>query len=280
MHTFRNRLLAGTMAVAMSLSAATPAMAWYRRGCCAGPGPAVGLGILGGIIAGGIIANALRPPPPPPPVYYAPQPQPYYAPPQSAYAPPQPSYAPPRPTYAPPRPTYASRPHVYHPAPATPRSQPVQTASGDPEAIPLVNEGGGTLAVPVRINDQITLNFMIDSGSSDVTIPLDVVRTLMRTGTLKESDFIGPEKYKLADGSISESATFLIRSLKVGNHVLKNVKGSVAEPQADMLLGQSFLSRFNTWSIDNKRQVLVLNAPSDRPRSVPSGGTPTLASAH
>jgi hypothetical protein len=63
----------------------------------------------------------------------------------------------------------------------------------------------------------------------------------------------------VADGSTVPSATFVIRSLKVGNRLLENVTGSIASAQADLLLGQSFLSRFNSWSIDNKRQVLLLN---------------------
>jgi predicted aspartyl protease len=55
------------------------------------------------------------------------------------------------------------------------------------------------------------------------------------------------------------SPTFLNRSLKVGSHLLENVTGTIASAQADLLLGQSFLRRFNSWSIDNKRQVLLLN---------------------
>jgi clan AA aspartic protease (TIGR02281 family) len=138
-----------------------------------------------------------------------------------------------------------------------PQSQPAQTASNDAEGIPLLVEGG--FVIPVLINGQITLNFTIDSGAADVSIPADVVSTLMRTGTLQKSDFVGQKIYRLADGSTVPSATFLIRSLKVGNHLLENVTGSVASAQADLLLGQSFLSRFNSWSIDNKRQVLLLN---------------------
>jgi predicted aspartyl protease len=92
-----------------------------------------------------------------------------------------------------------------------------------------------------------------------VSIPADVVSTLMRTGTIQESDFVGKKTYRLADGSSVPSVTFLIRSLKVGNHLLENVTGSVASAQADLLLGQSFLRRFNSWSIDNKRQMLLLN---------------------
>ena len=133
-----------------------------------------------------------------------------------------------------------------------------QTATNNAESIPLSVQGG-TFVVPVLINGQITLNFTIDSGAADVSIPADVVSTLMRTGTLQVSDFVGKKTYRLADGSSVPSVTFLIRSLKVGNHVLENVTASIASAQADLLLGQSFLSRFYSWSIDNKRRVLLLN---------------------
>jgi predicted aspartyl protease len=139
-----------------------------------------------------------------------------------------------------------------------PQSSPPLHASDNAEGIPLSGQGG-TFAIPVLINGQITLNFTIDSGAADVSIPADLVGTLMRTGTLQKSDFVGQKIYRLADGSTVPSATFLIRSLKVGNHLLENITGSVASAEADLLLGQSFLSHFNSWSIDNKRQVLLLN---------------------
>jgi clan AA aspartic protease (TIGR02281 family) len=127
-----------------------------------------------------------------------------------------------------------------------------------PSVVPLKQEGG-TFVVPVLINDVIKLNFTIDSGAADVSLPADVVSTLIRAGSLKSSDFTGEQVYKLADGSTVPSATFVIRSLKVGERVLENVKGSVASINGSLLLGQSFLSRFDSWSIDNKRQVLLLN---------------------
>jgi clan AA aspartic protease (TIGR02281 family) len=117
---------------------------------------------------------------------------------------------------------------------------------------------GGTFVVPVAINGAITLNFIVDSGASDVTVPSDVVGTLMRTGTLQRSDFIGTQTYVLADGSQSPSNTFVIKSLKLGDALVENVKGSISPAAGDLLLGQSFLQRFKSWSIDNKKQVLVL----------------------
>jgi clan AA aspartic protease (TIGR02281 family) len=115
----------------------------------------------------------------------------------------------------------------------------------------------GTYVVPVLINNAITLDFLVDSGASDVSIPADVVTTLMRTGTLKQSDFLDQKTYRLADGSTVPSQTFRIRSLKVGNKVIENVNGSVAPVKGTLLLGQSFLGRFKSWSIDNTKHALV-----------------------
>ena len=117
---------------------------------------------------------------------------------------------------------------------------------------------GGTYCVPVLINGAMTLDFIVDSGASHVTIPADVVRTLMRTGALKSSDFFGEQTYMQADGSKVSSQTFRIRSLKVGNNVIENVTASVTPPQGFLLLGQSFLERFKSWSIDNAKHELVL----------------------
>jgi predicted aspartyl protease len=121
-----------------------------------------------------------------------------------------------------------------------------------------VQERGGTYVVPVLINKAITLNFIIDSGSADVSIPADVVMTLVRAGTIEDTDFIGRQTYKLADGSSVPSATFRIRSLTMNKLVIENVKGSVASAAGELLLGQSFLNRFKSWSIDNAKQALVL----------------------
>jgi TPR repeat protein/predicted aspartyl protease len=118
---------------------------------------------------------------------------------------------------------------------------------------------GGVFTVPVSINDKLTLNFMLDSGAADVSIPADVVSTLTRTGTLSAADFLGSHIYRLADGSTVPSQTFRIKSLKLGEKtIVENVTGSISPAAGDPLLGQSFLRRFKSWSIDNQRQVLVL----------------------
>ena len=61
---------------------------------------------------------------------------------------------------------------------------------------------------------------------------------------LKNLDITGKQTYVLADGSKLQSSTFTIRSLKVGDKVVENVRGSVAATEGNLLLGQSFLERF------------------------------------
>jgi len=125
------------------------------------------------------------------------------------------------------------------------------------DEISLVKEGG-TFKVPVKINGVITLYFTVDSGASDVQIPADVVFTLMRTGTIRESDMLEERTYVQADGSKVQSPTFRIRQLQAGNRVLHGVTGSMSNIEGSLLLGQSFLNRFKSWSIDNEKQVLIL----------------------
>ena len=105
--------------------------------------------------------------------------------------------------------------------------------------VPLSLEGG-VLTVPVEINGAITLDFVIDSGAADVNVPADVVSSLIRTRTIRPSDFIAQQTYILADGTEAPSPVFIIRSLKVGGRVVPNVKCSIGSPKSSLLLGQYF----------------------------------------
>jgi uncharacterized protein/predicted aspartyl protease len=125
------------------------------------------------------------------------------------------------------------------------------------EVIPLKN-GGGVYEVGVRINRAITLDFIVDSGASDVLIPADVAMTLARAGTISSSDFIGNQEYRIGDGSTLKSERFILRELGIGGRIVQNVVASIGSVKGEPLLGQSFLARFGSWSIDNSRHVLVL----------------------
>jgi clan AA aspartic protease (TIGR02281 family) len=117
---------------------------------------------------------------------------------------------------------------------------------------------GGVLMVPALLDDSVAVDFVVDSGASDVVLPETVVEELRKAGKFRDADFTGTQMVQIANGSIVKARTFTLRSLSVGNRVVTNLHASVAPAKATALLGQSFLQRFATWSIDNERQVLVL----------------------
>lgn len=116
----------------------------------------------------------------------------------------------------------------------------------------------GVFETPVVLNETLTLDFMVDSGAADVSLPADVVSTLLRTNTLVSSDFTGQTTYTLADGSSLPAQTFTIRSLKLGSLEVRNVSASLGTVNSIPILGQSFLGRLGRWSIDNGGSVLVV----------------------
>jgi predicted aspartyl protease len=108
------------------------------------------------------------------------------------------------------------------------------------------------------VNNVLLSNFIVDSGAADVSMPSGVVQELLRSGTLHAEDFLGSRAYRMADGSTIAFETFRIRSLAVGNQVVYDVLCNVSKKQGNLLLGQSFLSRFNRVSFDYGHQILIL----------------------
>lgn len=144
------------------------------------------------------------------------------------------------------------------PAPAQSATASLGPAIGLQKTVAMQKDGG-TYVVPVLINGVITLKFVVDSGAADVSIPYDVVSTLLRTGTIDNTDFIGRKTYTLADGTEVPSLVIRLRSLKVGDTLVENVIAGIADAKGSLLLGQSFLGRFKSWSINNSAHALLLN---------------------
>jgi len=130
------------------------------------------------------------------------------------------------------------------------------------ETVELVRENG-VFMVPVRINDAVTIPFVLDSGAGDVSVPEDVFKTLLRTRTVTESDFREPGLFVTADGSQHLKQRFILHELRVGDRVVNDVVASVAPDKADPLLGQSFLGTLPRWAIDNTRHALVIGADGE-----------------
>jgi predicted aspartyl protease len=117
----------------------------------------------------------------------------------------------------------------------------------------------GHLLVPVSVNGADAQDYIVDSGATQVSIPWSDAQALMKAGRLKPGDYKGSGVGTVANGAGVLVEVYNIRSLKVGDAEVKNVLVGVRmSGGGPRLLGQTFLKRFKTVSVDNKRGVLVL----------------------
>jgi clan AA aspartic protease (TIGR02281 family) len=116
----------------------------------------------------------------------------------------------------------------------------------------------GVYELPVTVNGAVTLNFILDTGASEVNIPADVASTLLGNGTISQDDFLPGKIYKSADGSLRLRSRVIIRKMDLGGVTVSRVPASIGPASGLLLLGQSFLKRLPSWSLDNKRDILVI----------------------
>ena len=150
-------------------------------------------------------------------------------------------------------------PEVPQDAPLVP---PSSTARGLAIPPPKWSVTAGHLKCPLPSTVSLTLNFTVDSGAADVSVPADVFMTLVRTGTITDADYLDKQTYRLADGSTLPSQRFVIRSLRVGDKTVGNVVGSIAPVEGACSWDRVSLAVSTSWSIDNHLQALVLRSSS------------------
>ena len=116
----------------------------------------------------------------------------------------------------------------------------------------------GTIMVPVSIDGAKPVSFTVDSGASLVSIPYSTAQAYFKDGLIRPGDVRGVGTFRLANGALTFSRIYMVRSVKVGDREERNVLATIYNGYGPLLLGQSFLKRFKSWSIDNHRHALVL----------------------
>lgn len=126
------------------------------------------------------------------------------------------------------------------------------------QVLQLGYRGNGLYEVPIRMGDEITCNFILDTGCSETTIPEHIFYHLVLTGVVKKEDMLEPATYRLADGSTMQCQRFKLNKLQLGDTILKNVTCSVSNSTSPLLLGQNVLEEFRTVEIDYVMNVMIL----------------------
>lgn len=126
------------------------------------------------------------------------------------------------------------------------------------EVVIKMEKKDGVYQVPIWVND-VKMHFIFDTGAGMVSISETEVNFLYKEGTLTKEDVIGSANFVDANGDVSEGTIINLKSLKIGNRTLHNVRASVVHNlNAPLLLGQTVLEQFGKISIDNKKGEITL----------------------
>lgn len=120
-----------------------------------------------------------------------------------------------------------------------------------------MSEENGTYKIPIEINGS-NMNFIFDTGASVISMSATEAMFLYKQGTLKEEDFVGNVNFQDATGAISEGTIIKLKTVKIGNKVLKDIKASIVHNnEAPLLFGQSALAKFGKVSIDYDKNEIT-----------------------
>jgi aspartyl protease family protein len=115
----------------------------------------------------------------------------------------------------------------------------------------------GVKYVWIEING-LRLKFIFDTGASSICISSAEATVLYRQGTLKKEDILDVQYFQDATGKISAGTKINLRTVKIGDRLLRNIEATVIDnTEAPLLLGQSALERFGKISIDNKKGEII-----------------------
>lgn len=133
----------------------------------------------------------------------------------------------------------------------------IQNGSIDPDSLPVVKHDsiyqkvgikmtkrGGVYELPCLVNG-VKMNFIFDTGASNVCLSTTEALFLYKNGYLDDTDFIGESYSRIADGSIVENMEIMLKSISIGGVEVNNVKAIVVQSlDAPLLLGQTAIQKF------------------------------------
>src|SRR5262245_26175959 len=106
----------------------------------------------------------------------------------------------------------------------------------------------------------VPLKMLLDTGSTDVSIPIGLWAILHKRGILTDDRYVGVANFRMADGRVSQGLRYRLPPLTINGHTVYDVIASTTrgDNSRTILLGQSFLQKFRSWQIDNATGQLVL----------------------
>ncbi len=125
--------------------------------------------------------------------------------------------------------------------------------------IKLVKTESNVYEIPIKINNVLNINFIMDTGASELFITADVILTLLRTRTITDSDILDGGYYTDAQGNVNYNVRFNIKEIEIGGYKITNVAAGIADKlEANNLLGQNVLIQLKKFTIDFENETFTI----------------------
>ena len=117
---------------------------------------------------------------------------------------------------------------------------------------------GGISIIPCKVNG-LNLDFIFDTGASNVSLSMTEATFMLKNGYLSERDILGTNKFSDATGEISEGVIINLKEIEIAGLKLYNVKASiVTNNKAPLLLGQSAIGKLGIIQLDLEKNTLTI----------------------
>lgn len=115
---------------------------------------------------------------------------------------------------------------------------------------------GNVYSLPGKING-LELNFIFDTGASDVYLSMTEAIFMLKNGYLVQNDFTGISYSQIANGEIVENTTVLLREVEIGGIKIQDVTASISHNlDAPLLLGQSVIQKLGPIQLDGNKLII------------------------
>jgi clan AA aspartic protease (TIGR02281 family) len=127
------------------------------------------------------------------------------------------------------------------------------------QSIIQMRKDGDIMKIPCKVNG-LSLEFILDTGASSVSISLSEALFMIKNGYLKTDDILEKEKYMTANGTIADGTKILIHEIQIGDYKLQNITGNITHTlDAPLLLGNSVLSKLGDFNLNINNATLTIN---------------------
>jgi clan AA aspartic protease (TIGR02281 family) len=111
---------------------------------------------------------------------------------------------------------------------------------------------GNVMRLNVELGDQ-KVAMVLDTGATSSLITASLALSLIQDD---QARYVGDSKMGTASGQVVSTKEIIIKEMKLGSHVVRNVRAKVVSGDIDLLLGADFLKTLGPYAIDHENAQL------------------------